>query len=78
MKKLFSTLLLICTLLVITNSAWAAIPKFKLHILTNLAPGFNYSINYPIVIDYDGDGDNDIVIITKEGVIYFLENLLIP
>ena len=56
---------------------FAAEPKFRLHIIKNLAPGFNYSINTPIVIDYDGDSDMDILIISKEGIMYFFENLTI-
>lgn len=55
--------------------ASASEPKFKVHVLPNLAPGVNYSINYPIVIDYDNDGDQDVLIINKEGVIYLLENI---
>jgi hypothetical protein len=77
MNKLTTIILLFITILVFTVTAYAATPKFKLHILKNLSPGFNYSINYPVVIDYDGDGDQDILIISKEGVICFLENLLI-
>jgi hypothetical protein len=77
MKKLLTIMLLLFVNLVLTTSLYAAEPKFKLHILKNLSPGFNYSINYPTVIDYDGDGDQDILIISKEGVICFLENLLI-
>jgi hypothetical protein len=52
-------------------------PKFKVHKLKDLAPGCNYSINTPVVIDYDMDGDMDIICINKEGVIYLLENLTI-
>jgi len=48
------------------------------HKLDNLAPGVNYSINYPVAIDYDNDGDMDILMVSKEGILYFLENLLIP
>jgi hypothetical protein len=77
MKKLIIGLL-ISILLVFPVSIYAATPKFKVHILNNLAPGCNYSINTPVVIDYDNDGDSDIILVTKEGVIYFLENLLIP
>jgi len=76
MKKLIIILLLICTFSLITASSYAATPKFKVHILKDLAPGVNYSINYPVILDYDNDGDQDVLIITKEGVIYFLENLL--
>jgi hypothetical protein len=76
MKKLITILVLISSLLVIPISVSAAIPKFKVHILNNLITGFNYSINYPVVIDYDNDGDLDVLIISKEGTIYFLENLL--
>jgi hypothetical protein len=63
---------------VFTIAADAAVPKFKVHVLKNLAPGCNYSINTPVVIDYDMDGDPDVILVTKEGVIYLLENLLIP
>jgi hypothetical protein len=75
MKKLITILLLICTFSLITASSYAAIPKFRVHVLTDLAPGINYSINYPVIIDYDNDGDQDVLIINKEGVIYLLENL---
>jgi len=69
---------LISFLLVLPITVNAATPKFRVHILKNLAPGLNYSVNFPVGIDYDNDGDMDILIISKEGVIYFLENLLIP
>jgi hypothetical protein len=75
MKKLITILVFISTLLVFPVIVNAAIPKFRVHVLTNLAPGCNYSINTPVVIDYDNDGDSDIILITKEGVVYFLENL---
>jgi hypothetical protein len=75
MKKLILFLILISTLLVFPVLVNAAVPKFRVHVLKDLAPGVNYSINYPIVIDYDGDGDMDVLIINKEGYIYFLENL---
>jgi len=74
MKKLITILVLISSLLIFP--VYAATPKFKVHILKNLLPGVNYSINYPVVIDYDNDSDLDILLITKEGCIYFLENLL--
>ena len=73
MKKIIFIILF----LLIATFSYAANPKFKVHVLPNLAPGVNYAINTPVVIDYDNDGDMDIVIISKEGVIYFLENLLI-
>lgn len=74
MKKLI--LSLVFTLIIITH-AHAAVPKFKVHVLKDLAPGCNYSINTPVVIDYDNDGDQDVILVTKEGVIYLLENLTI-
>jgi hypothetical protein len=77
MKKLIIGLL-ISILLVFPVSVTAATPKFRVHVLKNLAPGCNYSINTPVIIDYDNDGDSDVILISKEGVIYFLENLLIP
>lgn len=76
MKKLITVLLIIFILLSFPQLINAGIPKFKLHILKNLAPGVNYSINYPVVIDFDNDGDQDILIINKEGIIFLLENLL--
>jgi len=76
MKKLIVGLL-VSILLVLPVSLSAATPKFRVHILKNLAPGVNYSINTPVIFDYDGDGDLDVLLITKEGVMYFLENLLI-
>jgi hypothetical protein len=72
MKKILITLLFI---LGITSYCYSAEPKFKVHRLENLAPGCNYSINTPVVIDYDNDGDQDVILVTKEGVIYLLENL---
>jgi len=78
MKKLITILVLISSLLVFTSLSYAATPKFRVHILKNLAPGCNYSINTPVIIDYDNDDDSDVILISKEGVIYFLENLLIP
>jgi len=75
-KKLTTILVLVSILLVLPVAVSAAKPKFRVHILKDLAPGVNYSINYPVVIDYDGDGDLDVLIINKEGTIFFLENLL--
>ena len=79
-KLVFISMLvvLISISLVFPVSVSAATPKFKAHILTDLAPGCNYSINTPVVIDYDNDGDSDVILVTKEGVIYLLENLLLP
>jgi hypothetical protein len=77
MKKLITILLLISTLLVFPVSIYAATPKFRVHILPNLAPGCNYSINTPVIMDYDNDGDQDVILVTKEGIVYILENLLI-
>lgn len=74
MKKILITLLLI---LGITSYCYSAEPKFQVHVLKNLAPGCNYSINTPVVIDYDNDGDSDVILVSKEGVVYFLENLTI-
>jgi hypothetical protein len=76
MKKIILIIFLISILLVLPLFSYAAKPKFKLHILKDLAPGVNYAINYPVAIDYDNDGDQDILIINKEGTVYFLENLL--
>jgi hypothetical protein len=75
MKKLITYLLLIITFSVFTIPVFAKTPNFQLHIIKNLAPGVNYSINDPIAFDYDGDGDLDILILTKEGTLYFLENI---
>jgi hypothetical protein len=76
MKKLITILVFASILLVFPVLVNAATPKFRVHVLKDLAPGCNYSINTPVVIDYDNDGDSDVILITKEGVIYFLENLL--
>jgi hypothetical protein len=75
MKKLITILLLIIIFLGITNSAFAKTPQFRLHVIKNLAPGCNYSINTPVVFDYDSDGDLDVLVITREGVLFFLENI---
>jgi hypothetical protein len=77
MKRRF--ILLIVLFLLCTVPVSAACPKFKLNIvqLDNMK-GVNYSINYPVSIDYDGDSDMDILIMSKEGTLYFLENLSIP
>jgi len=75
MKKLL--LMVLWFIFVLTIAANAAEPKFQVHVIKNLSPGVNYSINTPVIIDYDNDGDQDIVMITKEETIYFLENLLI-
>jgi len=74
MKKII--LLVLWFIFVFTIAANAAVPKFKVHVLKDLAPGCNYSINTPVVIDYDMDGDPDVILVTKEGVVYLLENLL--
>ena len=74
MKKII--LLVLWFIFVFTIAANAAVPKFKVHVLKDLAPGCNYSINTPVIIDYDMDGDPDVILVTKEGVIYLLENLL--
>ena len=66
-------------LLFFASKSYAATPKFKLHIIRmDNAKGVNYSINYPVVIDYDLDGDQDIIYMTKEGELYIFENLQIP
>jgi len=72
-------LLLVIYFLFICSTAHAQDPKFKVHVIkdSKLA-GVNYSINYPVVIDFDRDGDDDILIMSKEGTLYFLENLVIP
>ena len=74
MKKLISILMIILSLIFI-NSSFASEPRFKVHIIEYLAPGFKYAFNFPVIIDYDNDRDMDILIITKEGVIYLLENV---
>ena len=73
MKK--TILIVLWFIFVLTIAANAAVPKFKVPVLRDLAPGCNYSINTPVVIDYDGDGDQDVILVTKEGVVYILENL---
>ena len=74
MKKL----LLVLCFLFIYSTAHAQDPKFKVHIIKDpKLVGVNYSINYPVVIDFDNDGDDDILIMSKEGTLYFLENLII-
>lgn len=76
MKKLITILVFISSLVVLPITISAATPNFRVHILKDLAPGVNYSINTPVVIDFDNDGDQDLIMISKEGIIYFLENLL--
>jgi len=73
------TLVLFLISILLVVPAYASNPKFKLHVLKidNLT-GVNYAINYPVIIDYDRDGDMDILIMSKEGSLYFLENLDIP
>lgn len=71
--KTFITILLL--VFVLFTTSYADAPRFKIHILRNVSPGFNYSINTPLAIDYDNDGDLDVLIISKEGLMYFLENL---
>ena len=72
MKKL---LLVLCFLFA-CSIAYAKEPKFKVHVIhDSKMEGFNYSINYPVVIDYDNDGDQDILVLAKDGTLYFLENL---
>jgi len=71
--------LLVLCFLFICSTAHAQDPKFKVHIIKDpKLVGVNYSINYPVVIDFDRDGDDDILIMSKEGTLYFLENLVIP
>ena len=75
MKKL----LLVLCFLFICSVAYAKTPTFKVHIIKDSKlTGVNYSINYPVVLDYDRDMDDDILIMSKEGTLYFLENLEIP
>lgn len=71
MKKIIFIILF----LLLTTKSYSAVPVFKAHELKNLVPGINYSINTPIAFDYDGDEDIDVLIMSKEGVLYFLENL---
>ena len=72
MKKL----LLVLCFLFICSTAHAQDPKFKVHVIkdSKLA-GVNYSINTLLSFDYDLDGDFDLVYISKEGIIFILENL---
>jgi hypothetical protein len=71
-------LLLVIYFLFICSTAHAQPPKFKVHVIKDSKlSGVNYSINYPVVIDFDNDGDPDILIMSKEGTLYFLENLII-
>ena len=71
-------LLLVIYFLFICSTAHAQDPKFKVHVIKDSKlSGVNYSINYPVVIDFDNDGDPDILIMSKEGTLYFLENLII-
>ena len=72
MKKL----LLVLCFLFICSAAYAKEPKFKVHVIKDSKmEGVNYSINYPVVIDYDNDGDQDVLVMAKDGTLYFLENL---
>jgi len=78
MKKFISIIIILTNLLVFASQGYTAQPKFNVHVLKNLAPGINYAINTPVVFDYDMDGDLDVLMLSKEGVMYFLENLQIP
>jgi len=69
-------ILLVLCFLLICSTAYAKEPKFKVHVIKDpKMEGVNYSINYPVVIDYDNDGDQDVLVMAKDGTLYFLENL---
>jgi hypothetical protein len=77
MRKLIYGLIVIMVLM-FSGISFAGTPKFKLHIIKlDSCKGVNYSINYPVVIDYDNDGDMDIILMSKEGELYVYENLTI-
>jgi hypothetical protein len=75
MKILITILFLISSLVVFPLLGYSAEPQYKAHKIEGVAPGSNYSINYPVINDFDNDGDDDLIIITKEGIIYVLENI---
>lgn len=75
-KFLFIMIGILLIIFTALNFSFASEPKFKLHIVQlDGMKGVNYSINYPVVIDYDQDGDLDVLIMLKEGTLYFLENI---
>lgn len=75
-KKIINILLSVIFILSITCTLYAKEPKFKLHIIhIEGQETLNYSVNMPVVFDYDGDGDQDIVILGKNSVLYVWENI---
>jgi hypothetical protein len=60
-------------------NASASEPKFKIHkigVITENTMGGETRV--PAILDYDRDGDMDIVIVDKHGTVFILENLSIP
>lgn len=73
--KIFRHFIFIIIILLMGALAYASEPEFQVHRLEGLLPGVNYSVNFPVIMDYDRDGDQDIIIMTKEGKLIILENL---
>jgi hypothetical protein len=64
--------------LLFSSVCYALAPNFVMHKLDiDVCGGCASETHIPVVIDYDKDGDMDILIVNRNGEVYVLENKLI-
>lgn len=60
---------------VFSSVCYADAPKFVLHRLNiDIDKGCAGETHIPVVIDYDKDGDMDILVVNRNGEVFVLEN----